>query len=171
MIRTQSTVMLCVCVLTSSKYNPGKGADMYRHFFIGNRSEIQMDIVQIVKEIESETKEALVEKMVGKKFADGEFPNELMQLTTEIIVNSVLSNLSTQSFNLKPIRQGHIFLITATDEFDNTVVDVMYITRYENENPLDFEIEDVNVAVKEYVFKKAVEEIEAEKNKDKELNQ
>lgn len=130
-----------------------------------------MDIVQIVKEIESETKEALVEKMVGKKFADGEFPNELMQLTTEIIVNSVLSNLSTQSFNLKPIRQGHIFLITATDEFDNTVVDVMYITRYENENPLDFEIEDVNVAVKEYVFKKAVEEIEAEKNKDKELNQ
>lgn len=140
-------------------------------FFIGNRSEIQMDIVQIVKEIESETKEALVEKMVGKKFADGEFPNELMQLTTEIIVNSVLSNLSTQSFNLKPIRQGHIFLITATDEFDNTVVDVMYITRYENENPLDFEIEDVNVAVKEYVFKKAVEEIEAEKNKDKELNQ
>ncbi|HFJ9376424.1 MULTISPECIES: hypothetical protein [Bacillus cereus group] len=130
-----------------------------------------MDIVQIVKEIESETKEALVEKMVGKKFADGEFPNELMQLTTEIIVNLVLSNLSTQSFNLKPIRQGHIFLITATDEFDNTVVDVMYITRYENENPLDFEIEDVNVAVKEYVFKKAVEEIEAEKNKDKELTQ
>lgn len=140
-------------------------------FFIGNRSEMQMDIVQIVKEIESETKEALIEKMVGKKFADGEFPNELMQLTTEIIVNSVLSNLSTQSFNLKPIRQGHIFLITATDEFDNTVVDVMYITRYENENPLDFEIEDVNVAVKEYVFKKAVEEIEAEKNKDKELTQ
>lgn len=135
-------------------------------FFIGNRSEIQMDIVQIVKEIESETKEVLVEKMVGKKFADGEFPNELMQLTTEVIVSSVLSNLSTQSFNLKPIRQGHIFLITATDEFDNTVVDVMYITRYKNENPLDFEIEDVNVAVKEYIFKKAVEEIEAEKNKE-----
>ncbi|AFV21866.1 MULTISPECIES: hypothetical protein [Bacillus] len=125
-----------------------------------------MDIVQIVKEIESETKEVLVEKMVGKKFADGEFPNELMQLTTEVIVSSVLSNLSTQSFNLKPIRQGHIFLITATDEFDNTVVDVMYITRYKNENPLDFEIEDVNVAVKEYIFKKAVEEIEAEKNKE-----
>lgn len=122
-----------------------------------------MDIVQIVKEIESETKEVLAEKMVGKKFADGEFPNELMQLTTEVIVSSVLSNLSTQSFNLKLIRQGHIFLITATDEFDNTVVDVMYITRYKNENPLDFEIEDVKVAVKEYVFKKAVEEIEAEK--------
>ncbi|WP_242248469.1 hypothetical protein [Bacillus cereus group sp. BfR-BA-01328] len=130
-----------------------------------------MDIVQIVKEIELETKEALVEKMLGKKFVDGEFPNELMQLTTEVIVSSVLSNLSTQSFNLKPIRQGHIFLITATDEFDNTVVDVMYITRYKNENPLDFEIEDVNVAVKEYVFEKAVEEIESEKNKDKEFSQ
>ncbi|HHT7008444.1 TPA: hypothetical protein ACTZ3A_000983 [Bacillus cereus] len=130
-----------------------------------------MDIVQIVKEIELETKEALIEKMLGKKFVDGEFPNELMQLTTEVIVSSVLSNLSTQSFNLKPIRQGHIFLITATDEFDNTVVDVMYITRYKNENPLDFEIEDVNVAVKEYVFEKAVEEIESEKNKDKEFSQ
>ncbi|WP_144537012.1 hypothetical protein [Bacillus thuringiensis] len=121
-----------------------------------------MDIVQIIKEIESKTKDVLVKQMKGKHFKDEEFPAELMSMTVQIIVESVLSNLPTQSFNLKPIRQGHIFLITATDELDNTIIDVMYITKYKDDNPLDFEIEDVNVAVKEYVFKKTVELIQQE---------
>lgn len=121
-----------------------------------------MDIVQIVKEIELKTKNVLVEKMKGKHFKDEEFPAELMSMTVRIIVDEVLSNLPTQSFNLKPIRQGHIFLITATDELDNTIIDVMYITKYNDDNPLNFEIEDVNVAVKEYVFGKTVELIQQE---------
>ncbi|MFJ8531121.1 hypothetical protein [Bacillus sp. NPDC094106] len=123
-----------------------------------------MDINQVIKEIEAETKEKLMKNLLGKQFEGSEFPKELMDITVQAIVDSVLINFAPQSFNLKPIRQSHIFLITATDESDNTIVDVMYITKYQNNNPLDFEIEDINVAVKEYVLKKTAEQIEAGNN-------
>lgn len=154
--------MLYVCSKRQVNIILGKVPIHVGTFFIGKRSGMIVDIVQIVKEIELKTKDVLVEKMKGKHFEGEEFPGELMSITAQLIVDSVLSNLSPQSFNLKPIRQNHIFLITATDELDNTIVDVMYITNYNNDNPLDFEIEDVNVAVREYVFKKTVEQIEAE---------
>lgn len=106
-----------------------------------------------LKSLEKEVLEELKERFMDKEYKGEVFPFEVIETTVKIITEKVLGLLSGKNFNIKPLRQGNVLLVSAQDENENTVVDGIYSVNYSNEeNKPELKINNILVSIKEYPF-------------------
>lgn len=109
-----------------------------------------------IKEVEKNLTEQLKNTFIGKEFIGEVFPFALAEGTSQYIapiVGNYLNGLA--EFNIKPIKEGNMLMVSVTDADESTIADIMFTVEFPEKNKEDhLVVKNILCSLKEYVFEK-----------------